>query len=139
MRRKQRGFGPHRELEMMLVAALGIIAVVAFPAYQDYTIRERVAAGLAMAVPAQNVVAKNFARDPAAKEFAAGWKPPAPTEEVASIALDNSSGVIKIGYTEKAEKATITLTPVLAAGKPVVWRCAGEPRKYMPRDCRLAQ
>lgn len=44
MRRKQRGFGPHRELEMMLVAALGIIAVVAFAAYQDYTIRERVAA-----------------------------------------------------------------------------------------------
>lgn len=42
---------------MIVVAIIGILAAVALPAYQDYTIRARVTEGLALAADARNQVA----------------------------------------------------------------------------------
>jgi type IV pilus assembly protein PilA len=58
--KRQRGF---TLIELMLsVAIIGILAAVALPAYQDYTIRSRVAEGLQLAGPLQLTVAAYYDR-----------------------------------------------------------------------------
>jgi len=46
---------------MIVVAIIGILAAVALPAYQDYTVRGRVSEGLALASPLKVVVGDNAA------------------------------------------------------------------------------
>lgn len=47
---------------MIVVAIIGIIAALALPAYQDYTIRSKVSEGLTLATSAKLAVVEAFAR-----------------------------------------------------------------------------
>lgn len=51
---------------MIVVAIIGILAAVALPAYQDYTIRAKVTEGLVLAASLKNTVADNAASGTAA-------------------------------------------------------------------------
>ena len=55
---------------MIVVAIIGILAAVALPAYQDYTVRARVSEGLVLAATAKASVADNASNN---KPFAAGF------------------------------------------------------------------
>ena len=46
---------------MIVVAIIGILAAIALPAYQDYTIRTKVSEGLTLASAARTAVAETFA------------------------------------------------------------------------------
>src|SRR5690242_18224722 len=51
---------------MIVVAIIGILAAIAIPAYQDYTIRSQVSEGLTLAAQAKTAISESFAQTGAA-------------------------------------------------------------------------
>ncbi|AOW53687.1 pilin [Legionella pneumophila] len=128
-------------IELMIVATiLGVLLAIAFPAYHDYTIRVRVAEGLEKASFAKLAVAEKILIDNIlpANQADTGYTSPAPTINVASIAIGNQ-GIITITYTANAGNGTITMVPTLdATGRILTWDCTGGTliSKYRPAYCR---
>lgn len=151
---------------MIVVAIIGILAAVALPAYQDYTIRSQVSEGLALAAEAKSAVTEfrtNKGRLPASNA-SAGLAPAASIvgNYVTSVQV-NETGGITITYGNNANARinaqTLGLTAYSAGGlnstSPVAWVCgtatapanttalgaggttsAGMLEKYRPSSCR---
>jgi type IV pilus assembly protein PilA len=95
---------------MIVVAIIGILAAVALPAYQDYTVRAKVTEGLVLAASAKTAVAENAANG---VNFANGWVSPAATKNVASVAITAATGEITITYDASIDAGkTLVLSPV---------------------------
>jgi len=88
---------------MIVVAIIGILAAVALPAYQDYTIRAKVSEGLVLASAAKLAVAENAANG---KPFKASWSKPVPTDSVSDIEIADDTGTITVTYSPKAGGVT---------------------------------
>jgi len=146
MKKAQQGF---TLIELMIVVAIiGILAAIALPAYQDYTIRAKVSEGLSLAAAAKAAVTETNASTGAMPgSNAAAGLPAAATisgNAVTSVSV-GANGVISILYNNTLggspvfDGSTITLTPAVNNGS-VTWTCAiggdATKYKYVPANCR---
>jgi len=140
---------------MIVVAIIGILAAIALPAYQDYTVRARVSEGMVLASSAKLAVAENAANG---KNFDSGYSPiltGSGQKSVDTTSIAQDTGVITITYKVNVAPAltnSVTFVPTsggavlvgsatdstVPTGPAITWNCTGGTliAKYRPAECR---
>lgn len=138
MKTLQKGF---TLIELMIVVAIiGILAAIALPAYQDYTIRSKVSE-LVLAASAYRTSVTEKAQTDAGVLTSAGIGLTVVNVGKITSGSVTDAGLITMGGSAAATSVgtvvSLVLTPSFnAAGGTVVWSCTGAPGRYMPSTCR---
>jgi len=120
---------------MIVVAIIGILAAIALPAYQDYTIRSKVTELLLSASSARTAITEKYQTDGALTSAGTGLTISV-TSKISSASITDG-GVITITGSTDVKSSTVTLTPTANADSTTLeWVCKGSPTKYMPASCR---
>ncbi|MHB8347823.1 MAG: pilin [Acidiferrobacterales bacterium] len=151
---------------MIVVAIIGILAAIALPAYDDYSIRAKMVEGLSLAEPVQLAVAEMYEERDSLPTGGSNGSYNLPTATsisgryVQSVAVAAGTGMITITYNNalggipSANGTVLTLVPITDNGGAVAWECgdatvhafgktqipSGQTTmlpKYLPTSCRM--
>jgi type IV pilus assembly protein PilA len=128
---------------MIVVAIIGILAAIAIPAYQDYTVRAKVSEGIAIAAEQKTSLSEHY--------ISQGSFTSAPTKSTSD--LPSTRVVSAFASTAAGNEATMTLTFAAiggtASGKTMIYTGTGNANgvtwtcntgtleaKYRPANCR---
>jgi type IV pilus assembly protein PilA len=157
--KKQQGF---TLIELMIVIAIvGILAAIALPAYQDYTVRAKISEGMVNLAEAKTTIAEFYSANNRMPADAAnaGINTNPSTDIVASILYESSSNLPLL--TAVIREAIIpngsggdyhfVLSGITQAGNRIIWTCKPTESlsdygtsnatnemapKYLPANCR---
>jgi type IV pilus assembly protein PilA len=146
---------------MIVVAIIGILAAIAIPAYQDYTVRAQVTEGMNLAGAVETGIADYFANTgsfPTA--LSSVGISSAPTGKyVSNLTITGGAIVVTYGLQANSNVATqnLTLTPYTDGSQDIIWVCGAHTPptgatlptgvvsgvttvadKYLPQTCRAA-
>ena len=143
---------------MIVVAIIGILAAIAIPAYQNYTIRSQVTEGMNLASAVETEVAEYFSNTgnwPSSTVLAGGDSTNLPSGKYVTKVDVSGQGLITVTYGNQANSAilngTLILTPGPNLNGDVSWICGDHTapsgisvtgtkgtvaQKYLPQVCR---
>lgn len=142
---------------MIVVAIIGVLAAVALPAYQDYTVKAKVSEVLLAASACRTNVSEVYQTAdslPAANAW--GCEVTNPTKYVAGVATTQKGAIIvtssaDTGLSGAASKKVVMVpqdssNALPSAGTPVAgWKCGPHPttadampKKYLPGTCQAS-
>lgn len=123
------------------IAAVGVVAAIAIPAYQDYTVRAHVSEGLILAAAVQDEVEEYY--------LTAGELPPPSVaaqmgaaivgEHTESVRVMPGTGIVVISYFEDSvsDGGELYLEPYIDDEGYIEWVCSGSfADKHLPAACR---
>jgi type IV pilus assembly protein PilA len=160
MKSLQKGF---TLIELMIVVAIiGILAAIAIPAYQDYTVRSQITEGLNLASDMKAAVAETYAQSGEwpVNNNQVGIDATKSGKYVQDVSLNTGTIVITYGGVQantNINGKVLALRPTVSNNGDVIWNCGYKAEvganpsnataaannttdvtpKYLPASCRL--
>jgi len=135
MKKVQQGF---TLIELMIVVAIiGILAAIALPAYQDYTIRAKVSEGVIVASGVKATVSENLSNLPAANSCDGVVSPQTTGLSTVTCNAGNPT-TINVSVATGINGVTVTFDLAGTLGSAgVTWDCNNpNDTRYVPAECR---
>jgi type IV pilus assembly protein PilA len=124
---------------MIVVAIISILAAMAFPAYQDYTIRAKVSELILAASGYRTLISEKYETDPGGSASMGVGLTITVVGKISGGSVTDTGTITVTGSTASTSTGagvTITMTPQTQTGGALTWLCGGTPSKYLPATCR---
>ncbi len=130
---------------MIVVAIIGILAAVALPAYQDYTVRAKVTEAIGYAASAKTSVSECLISEGTLGDCdtlaEVGLSGDIRSDIVSGLTITTTTAAIVVTLqntgSEDLDGETITMTPAIFTSG-VAWQCGAEADsfRFLPSECR---